>query len=132
MSLKSPTANIPQAVNLNHPFGAPTPLSLQESPDAIHGIDKHTPRQLSRLINAVIFDVDACSGVRVGEGVRVDEAVAMVEDGGVVDGAESGDEGLVADGLGDGGGSGVGEEYEGDRGVRYVIRRWSWSVAETF
>lgn len=119
------TPNIPKPRHLNHPLPTPAVLFLQKRPNAIHRIGQHAKRQLPRAVIAVVFDADDRAAEGPGEGVGEDEAVAVVEDGGVEDGVESGDEGLEGGGGGEGGCGGVGDEDEGGGGVGYAVGFWS-------
>ena len=56
-----------------------------------------------------------------GNGGGEDEPVAVVEEGGVVDGVEGPHEGLVGGDGSEGGRGGIGEEGEGGRGIGYVV-----------
>ncbi len=82
---------------------------------------QHPPRQPARAVLAVVFDRDGRAAVGPRERVGVDEAVAVVEEGGVVDGVEGREEGLVGRGGGEGGGRGVEDEDEGEGGEGDVV-----------
>lgn len=68
----------------------------------------------------MVFDGDDCVAIGPGKGGGEDEPVAVVEEGGVEDGVEGRDEGLVGGDGSEGGRGGVGEEDEGGGGVGYV------------
>ncbi len=69
----------------------------------------------------MVLDRDGPAAVGPRERIGVDEAVAVVEEGGVVDGVEGREEGLVGGGRGQGGGRGVEDEDEGEGGVGDVV-----------
>ena len=76
---------------------------------------------MPRAVIAVVFNGEDCAAIGPGDDVGEYEAVAVVEDGGVVDGVEGGDERLVREGRGEGGRCGVGDEEEGGWGVGHVV-----------
>lgn len=80
----------------------------------------------------MVFDPDGRAAVGPGEEGNVDGPVAVVVDGGAVDGFERRQEGLVGGGRGQGAGGRVGEEAKGCARIGDVVRFWGSARAECF